>query len=239
MASKFFILGFFLILAMVSCKAEKPVEQKKSAPPVIAKSRPVALSEEQRTELGFPSRIIAQVEVAAGVKAEPFFATVVMRSENLKGDKGFESKKLAGFSIHTTKADDIMEKFRASFRSRGYLIFRSHRGYGALPDIVTVIKGNNSYDILKVQGTEGINYNLDTKAIITWLKAHQRDASFMIIGAGPDWLEARFIKPPRNMRAFAKKVSAFAPDVLTRDTRSVEKLSESMQKTNGFNLAWE
>jgi hypothetical protein len=239
MASKFFILGFFLILAMVSCKAEKPVEQKKSAPPVIAKSRPVALSEEQRTELGFPSRIIAQVEVAAGVKAEPFFATVVMRSENLKGDKGFESKKLAGFSVHTAKSDGLIESFRAPYRSQGYLIFRSQRGYGALPDIVTIVKGNNSYDILKVQGTEGINYNLDTKAIIAWLRARQSEASFTVIGAGPDWLEAQFTKPPKNMRSFAKKVSAFAPDVLTRDTRSMEKLAESMQKTNGFKLAWE
>jgi hypothetical protein len=238
MGCRCLFLGFALVLIIFSCTAEKPVE-KKPVPVVLVKPKPPVLSQEQRKELGFPSGLIEQVELSAGAKAEPFFATVVMQTENLKGEKGFESKKLAGFSVHTKRADELIEAFRTSLRVKGYLIFRSHKGYGTLPDVITVFKGNNSYDILLVQGTEGGNYHLDTKAIITWLKARQQEGSFVITGAGPDWLEARFVKMPKDMKALAKKITAFAPDVLEHGPRTVEKLAERMKKTNGFTLVWD
>jgi len=240
MAYRYLFFFFILFLfALTSCKAEKPVEKKKPEPVVIMKPRPAMLSQEQRKELRFPSELIIQVELGADAKAEPFFTTVVMQTENLKGEKGFESRKLAGFSVRTTKADELIESFRARLRVKGYLIFKSHKGYGALPDIMTIVKGNNSYDILKIQGTEAAGYHLDAKAIIVWLKARQQDGSFVITGAGPDWLEARFIKQPKNMLAFAKKAAVFAPDILARDTRTVEKLAEQMERTHSFTLSWD
>jgi hypothetical protein len=239
MACRYFFIGFAVILALVSCKAERPVEQKKPEPVVLVKPKPPVLREEQRKELGFPSRLVKQVELAADAKAEPFFVAVVLKTENLKGEKGFESRKLAGFSVRTKKADDLIESLRAKLRAQGYLVFKSQKSYGTLPEIATIVKGNNSYDILKIQGTEAVNYHLDTKAIIVWLRARQKEGTFMITGAGPDWLEARFIKQPKNMTAFAKKVAAFAPDVLARGTRTVDKLAERMKKTNGFTLAWD
>jgi len=108
-----------------------------------------------------------------------------------------------------------------------------------LPDIVTVIKGNNTYDILRVQGTEASNYRLDTKEIIAWLKEKQKQAPFVITGAGADWLEARFIKPPINMHAFARTVRSFAPDIIDPEKGSVDKLAERMEKMNGFYLKWD
>jgi hypothetical protein len=239
MACRYFFIGFAVILALVSCKAERPVEQKKPEPVVLVKPKPPVLREEQRKELGFPSRLVKQVELAADAKAEPFFVAVVLKTENLKGEKGFESRKLAGFSVRTKKADDLIESLRAKLRAQGYLVFKSQKSYGTLPEIATIVKGNNSYDILKIQGTEAVNYHLDTKAIIVWLRARQKEGTFMITGAGPDWLEAMFIKQPKNMTAFAKKVAAFAPDVLARGTRTVDKLAERMKKTNGFTLAWD
>jgi hypothetical protein len=164
---------------------------------------------------------------------------VLLRAENLKGEKGFESRKLAGFSVRTKKADEIIGSFRAKSRAQGYLVFKSQKSYGTLPEIVTIVKGNNSYDILKIQGTEGASYRLDTKTIIVWLRERQKEGTFVITGAGPDWIEARFIKPPKNMKAFAKKASVFAPDVLLHGPRSVEKLAEQMRKSNGFALVWD
>jgi hypothetical protein len=197
------------------------------------------MSAEQRIELGFPPDIVSQVELAAGVEAEPFFATVVVPSANMKGEQDFETGKLAGFSVRTKYAEDVIASYRAKLRVRGFLIFKSHRGYGSLPDIVTVVKGGNSYDIVKLQGTESPNYNLDTTAIIAWLKERQADASFVVTGAGPDWLEARFIKPPESMRAFAKKISVFAPDVLAHGQTTVDSFAERMSRMNGFLLVWD
>ena len=76
-------------------------------------------------------------------------------------------------------------------------------------------------------------------AIITWLKERQKDASFMVTGAGPDWLETRFIRPPKNTLVFAKKMIDFAPDVLGHDQQTVDKVEESMNQMNGFSLVWD
>jgi Domain of unknown function (DUF4253) len=239
MPIRYLLPGLVFIFLFSGCKAEKPVEQKKPAPAVVVRQKHPVLSAEQRKELGFPVGLISKVELAAGAEAEPFFMTVFMHSENLKGDKGFENKKLAGFSVHTKRSDDVINTLRASLRVQGYLIFKTHRGYGQLPDILTVVKGNNSYDILKIEATEGQNYQLDTKAIIAWLKEQQKLGTFVVIGAGPDWIEARFVKPPENMLSFAENVNAFAPDVMEHGPKTLDKLAERMKRLNGFYLEWD
>jgi hypothetical protein len=240
MTGRYLALAFLFITLLAACSAEKPVEPpRKPEPAKLVRPRREVLTPEQRKELGFQADLVAKVESASGSEAEPFFVSVVVRSENLKGEKGFEREKLAGFSVRTKKAEELIMSFRAGLRVKGYLIFRSHKSYGDLPDIVTVVKGSNSYDILKIQGTEAQNYRLDTKAIIAWLKKQQQDGTFVITGAGPDWLEARFIKPPGNMRAFARQIIAFAPDVRAHGPRTPEKLAEKMKKTNSFHLEWD
>jgi len=239
MACRYLLILIVLGNFVLACKTDKPVEHKKPEPAVIVKPKPPLLSPEQRKELAFPADLLSQIELAAGAEAEPFLATVVVPSENMKGEKGFEAGKLAGFSVHTKRTEDLITSYRASLRAKGYLIFRSHRGYGNLRDIVTIVKGRNSYDILTVQGTEAPNYQLSTKAIIVWLKERQKNASFVVTGAGPDWLEAQFIKPPKNMTAFAKKAITFAPDILEHGPGTADKLAERMTKTNGFFLVWD
>ena len=157
----------------------------------------------------------------------------------MKGERGFEKERLAGFSLHTKRGDEIITSFRASYRAKGYLLFRSQKSHGKLNDIITVVKGSNSYDIVKIQRTEAPNYKLDEKAIIAWLKERQKGASFVITGAGPDWLEAQFTKPPQNVQSFARKIVAFAPDVLEHGPETVEKLSERIKRTDAFFLVWD
>jgi hypothetical protein len=236
------LLFLALLLLCVSCKKEKPVEEPKKVPEpavILIKPKPAILTGEQQTELGFPEDIIAKVQSSAGAEAEPFFTTVLVRSENLKGDRGFEKQNLAGFSVRTKNADELIASYRSGLRVRGYLIFKSHRGYGTLADIVTVVKGNNSYDLLKMQRTEGPAYNIDTERIVAWLKERQREGSFVITGAGSDWVEAKFIKPPDNPNAFARKIYAFAPDVRLYGPQTVEKLADRIKRTKEFYLVWD
>jgi hypothetical protein len=221
-----------------ACKAEKPVEIKKPAPLVIVKPKQKVLTPEQRQSLGFPEEMIAMIELAAGSESEPFFMTVMMQTENLRGEKDIEGKKLVGFSVRAKSGDDLIASQRGGLRANGCLIFKSHRGIGKVPDTVTVVKGRNSYDILKIQGTEAPSYHIDTKTIIAWLKMRQQEGSFLLTGAGPEWLEAKFVKQPANMTAFARKVASFAPDVL-RSGETLDDLKERMDKENGFVLVWD
>jgi hypothetical protein len=241
MVGKHLIIIALVLLTAASCvKEEKTsVTDKKAAPMVILKPKPKVMTAEQRMELGFPPDVIAQVETAGSAQAEPFFDEVMIRSSNLKGDVMIATARLSGFSVRSAKAGQIIMDLSPSFRKRGFLIFRSQQNFGNVPDVITVVRGNNSYDILLIQRTEAPRYNLDTKKIIKWLKEQQKLASFVITGAGSDWLEARFIKPPKNMKAFAGNVAAFSPDVLAENKGTVERLVDTMERTNGFSLWWD
>lgn len=242
MVGRYIAPGVIALVLFAGCTSEeKPqlVEPPKPAPLVVVKPKPETMKAEERKELGFPKSIISDLETAARAEAEPFFETVVSSSENLRGENGIERERLAGFSVRTSNADEIIATFSRPLRSKGYLIFRSRQNYGNVPDVVTVIKGSSSYDILRVQKTEAPAYKLETKAIIAWLKERQKDGAFVVTGASQDRVEARFIRQPADMRAFARKVIAFAPDVRHEGPRTAEKLAERMKKTNGFFLLWD
>jgi hypothetical protein len=227
------------IVCFAGCEGTKTEAPQKPAPMVILKPRPKLLTPEQRAELGFPPEIIAQVEKEAGAPAEPFFEDVMLRSANLKGDVMITTGRLSGFSVHVGNAEELIAGLAETLRSQGFLIFRSEQNVGSVPDVVTVVRGGNSYDIVAVQQTEAPHYHIDTAAIIRWLKTQQKRGTFVITGAGADWLEARFIRQPKNMPAFARAVAGFAPDVLREMQGSEERLAAWMAETNGFRLVWE
>lgn len=238
MAGKW-LVSVLLPLLLLGCPSDEPKsEPPPSEPVIIFRPKPQGLTEVQRIELGFPEELISLIERMAGAKAEPFYETIYAPSENLKAGDMIEQERLSGFSVRTTKADGLISRLSQSLRARGYLIFKSKINYGELPDIVTVIRGKSTYDIIKVQHTEAPSYQLDTKAIIAWLKARQKDAPFVITGAGPDWIEARFIRPPRDALAFARSIAAFAPDVITQGHGSIEHLAAEIKRTNRFFIWW-
>jgi len=241
MGDSYTLLIGVLMVSLVSCSPQetKTAQGKKTAPLVILKPKLKVMTAEQRAELNFPPDLIAQIETAGGAPAEPFFEEVMIRSSNLKGDVMIASARLSGFSVRTGKAEEIISSLSPSFRSQGFLIFRSQQNYGSVPDVLTVIRGKNSYDILLVQKTEAPRHHLDTRTIIKWLKGQQRAGTFVITGAGADWLEARFIKQPKNMNAFARRVATFAPEVLAENQNSIERLADAMTRTNGFLLWWD
>jgi hypothetical protein len=238
-AGRYSLLVLLLVSVLFACKAEEPVKPKKTASVIIIKPKRALLTGDQRKELGFLAEVFSQVELAAGAEAEPFYITDIVPSANMKGEEGFERARLAGFSVHTTHPDELITTYRAALHAKGYLLFRSQRNYGKVNDIITVVKGKTTYDILKMQRTEAPAYHLDTGAIIAWLKERQKDAPFVVTGAGPDWLETRFIRPPRNMTDFANKAIAFAPDLLGHGQRTVDKLAEKMEQMKGFYLVWD
>ncbi len=243
MAAKQLLIISLTALAVAACAAcakddRHAAKTPKVDVPIIVKAKPRLMTEEQKAELAFPPDIIAQIEAAAGAAVEPFFEDVMMRSANLKGDVMIATAKLSGVSVHTKNAEEIIAGLSDPFRSRGFLVFRSEQNYGSVADVVTVIRGESSYDILRIQKTEAPQYHLDTAAIIKWLRAQQKQGKFVITGAGADWMEATFVQRPRNMKAFARNVVSFAPDVL-RDGPTVEKIAGKMEQGNGFRLVWD
>ena len=56
------------------------------------------------------------------------------------------------------------------------------------------------------------------------------------MGAGLDWMEARFVNPPKDFTLFAKEVYDFCPDVVDQGTETVDALAKEMQRTNTLYL---
>jgi len=241
MAARQLLIIVLLAFFAAACAKDDRQDAKTAKPdvPLIVKAKPRMMTDEQKAQLAFPPDIIAQVETAAGAAAEPFFEDVMIRSANLKGDVMIATAKLSGFSVHTRNAEEIIAGLSRPFRTRGFLIFRSEQNYGSVPDVVTVVRGESSYDILRIQRTEAPHYHLSTASIIKWLRVQQRSGSFVITGAGADWVEASFIQQPRNLKVFARNIVAFAPDVLHEGPSTVDKIADRMAKTNGFRLVWD
>jgi hypothetical protein len=143
------------------------------------------------------------------------------------------------FEVGKGKSGPIVEKFRKRLKGKGYLIFASEDNFSMKNDKVAVLRATDQFEILMTMQTDGANYDLDNAMIIEKLKAWNENAPFEIVGAGLDWLEARFVERPRDMLAFAQEVYAFCPDVVDQGTQTVEALASEMKKTNTLYLWWD
>lgn len=143
------------------------------------------------------------------------------------------------FTAKEKDAAKIMEELRDAFAAKGYLLFMTERNYGYDPDTVVVFKTTDQFLLPERIGTNGLNYDIETEDVIQQLKRWHAKAPFTIIGCGTDFIEARFIKQPKNMLAFAEEVYEFCPDTVDQGAGSVEELAEEMEKNNVFYLWWD
>ncbi len=124
-------------------------------------------------------------------------------------------------------------------QSMGYLVFISETNFGRKPDKVGVVKTDDQFDLLRLQGTNGLNYDLTPKAVIEKLQGWEKRFPFKITGCGMDWVQAEFMRPPDDMDAFAKEVYDFCPDVVEQGTATVEALASEMKRANSLYLWWD
>ena len=121
----------------------------------------------------------------------------------------------------------------------GYVVFRSHMGFGEEDDRVAVLRADDPFAPLTAIGTNGINYDLTTGHVIAKLREWNARFGLRITGASVDWVEAEIVRPPDDMLAFAREVYAFCPDVVDQGTGSVEALADEMRRTGTLFLWWD
>ncbi len=143
------------------------------------------------------------------------------------------------YTVMHNKTEAIIKKYSPVLKKNGLLIFVSDQNFGSKPDEIAVMKTSDQYDILRAMGTDGINYGITNPMLINKLKEWEKICSFEITGAGRDWLEARFIKQPADMKSFAKQVYKFCPDVVEQGTQTLEALANEMTVRNTLYLWWD
>lgn len=79
---------------------------------------------------------------------------------------------------------------------------------------IGVLKGTDVCDFLRLQNTNGANFELDTEDIVARLAQWEKRCRLHIVGAGFDWLDLQFDTLPDDLQAFAEEVYEFCPDTL-------------------------
>jgi len=157
------------------------------------------------------------------------------------GDVETIVKDHPGFSCREEqrKAREIVFRLKDDLNKNGYLIYVSKSNFGYDSDEVSIIKSIDQFDILRIEETDGINYGLENAGVISRLQEWNKQYPFTIVGADLDWVEAVFVKPPRDMQSFAKEVYEFCPDVVDQGTGTVDVLEKEMKESGTFFLWWD
>ncbi len=191
-------------------------------------------------ELGFDAPAMASMRTDKRSEFKRLENPVFVRDAGAKG--GLTEKVLKKgleFEVKAGRGRSVASKYRAKLRKQGYFVFVSEDSFGTGDDRVGVIKSEDQFDILLAMGTDGANYGIDNAKVVAKLKEWNAKWPLEIVGAGLDWMEARFVRQPPDMAAFAEEVYQFCPDVVDQGTDTVKALAAEMKRTNALYLWWD
>ena len=118
-----------------------------------------------------------------------------------------------------------------------YLVLHTDQNFGYAPDSVGIIRSSDQIEALRIRSTSGVNYDISVDSVVALYRAWNDAYGLELEGAGPDFLLARILRPPRDYRSFAKAVFAACPDVVEQGTSTVEALAGEMRRT-GLLFCW-
>lgn len=199
----------------------------------IKKQKNELISEEIRKEIGFSQESLNVIKQVTDSSIQPFYAT--------------DSKsKIAGVSFVTFEdyAEQQVIKLQSEVQKLGYLAFICERSFsqGSKSECrIAIIQGNGQFDILTIQQTNGVNYEVSNKDVIFKLRKWNDRYPFIIIGADHDWVDAIFSVLPTDeeMQSFAQEMYEFCPDIAEQGTESIEELVAEIKKTKKLFLWWD
>jgi len=181
---------------------------------------------------GFADAVRA-LERLAGAKATPLVGT----------DSVGDSIVTEGFavSVPSARAEGLVAAAQPRFLEKGFYLFRAeqHFGIGRRSDRVALFPRGDRYEILRLMGTNGWNYNIGPDSVIAWLRALERDHPFFITGMGFDWVEGRFRTPIRDADALARRFYAFCPDIVDQGTETVAALARELVESQRLYCWWD
>jgi hypothetical protein len=93
------------------------------------------------------------------------------------------------------------------------------------------MKSTDQYEQIRKANTDGMNYDLDTEAIVTRLRHWESLCKFRVTGAGHDTVDVEFETLPKDMDAFIRDLYDFCPDLVDQGTGCMHEMVEMMEET--------
>jgi hypothetical protein len=147
----------------------------------------------------------------------------------------------AVIGVRAEMADSLITGAQPRFLERGFFLFRHEPNYGidGRPDEVALVPMWDQYRIVKLVGTNGVNFNIANADVIAWLRALEQDAPFVLTGIGDDHIAGRFTGVVADPDAMAQRLYKFCPDVVDQGTGSVTELASELRRTHTFFCWWD
>jgi hypothetical protein len=189
-----------------------------------------------------PSR--GRFELPAGFTVPADFTGAVRALEGLVGDTAVPLVGTTAngdplptpgvvMDVHEATAEAVIAAAQPRFLAQGFYLFLSER------DRLALFPRSNPYEILALMGTNGWNYDIAPDSIIAWLRALERDHSFVLTGIGFDWVQGRFVGEIRDADALARRFYAFCPDIVDQGTGSVHALARELRASRTLYCWWD
>ncbi len=153
----------------------------------------------------------------------------------------FQRVPAAGVVLLTkpNEGHTVLIAVRRVLAGSSYSAYLNEQAFGHGPDRVAIMKTSDPYAYLAVVRTDGVNYDIDHAQVIARYRELTKRYGLLLVGAGQDWLEAKFSRQPEDWKVFAKEVYAFCPDIVDQGTGTVEALAHEMRRTNTIYLWWD
>ena len=194
------------------------------------KSRDQVDINEMAIQLGFSEEDLTIIKGIANTQLEPLYQNDL--DSNV-------AAKTVGISFKTNEAyaENQVAKLNTELKQIGYLGFICDHDH----KIIGIIKGTDQFNILRIQQTNGDNYDISNEDVISKLIEWNKRYPFTITGADFDWMEAVFEVLPTNkeFNAFAKELYKFCPDIVDQGSGSIKELIKEMKETRKLYLWWD
>jgi len=155
--------------------------------------------------------------------------------------KKFLEKNVIGVSFDATEdmAFKLISNLREKFREKGYFIYISEMNSGYSPEEVTILKTNDKFDLLRFEGTNGVNYDIYTEDIIARLTDWDKKFGLDIFATGFDAVQTYYINRPPDLEEFTKELYEFCPDIVDQGAGTLDELKLVVARTKQIYLWWD
>ncbi|WKW45496.1 DUF4253 domain-containing protein [Myroides sp. JBRI-B21084] len=165
--------------------------------------------------------------------------------ENLYDDipelKNYSKKLPKAIKINSKEdiATKIVKDFKQKLIEKGLIIYKSEENYNQKDDVITILKSENKYEPLYFEGTNAVNYDMNTPQLIEKLKVWDKLYGIELNGVGFDYLSGDFKKLPDDLRSFSTEMYDFCPDIVDQGVGDLDKLIEALKDSKSFFLWWD
>jgi hypothetical protein len=186
-----------------------------------------------------PMARVPDLGAAAQSKA---FVDAITRVGRWTGAKPIASK-IAGiveFEVIGTRAQKLLTQRQGELLKKGIYLLVSRRGI-AQDDAWTLwlVASPRWEDVVAAARTNGSNIDVGSRKIISQLKIIEKQNPFVVMGAGPDFVQGRFVGQVNDAAALAKRIAKLSPDIVSQGTDTIERLEELLVRDSQFMLWWD